>query len=96
MKDGIKTIDAFGNQRWLNKSNQCHRLNNLPAYVGKNGNRAYWVNDTRHRTNGAAVMHNRGSKEYWINYCCQKNPEQYTLWICNKVEILKNGDTFYK
>jgi hypothetical protein len=42
-------------------------VTNTTMRVGRQGQRTWWRNGLRHRTNGPAVMHRDGEVEYWID-----------------------------
>ena len=37
-----------------------------PAVVSKDGYKAYWINNKRHRLDGPALIRSNGSEEYYI------------------------------
>ena len=87
MKTHLKK-HSDGEQIWYNDGGYPHREGNLPAKVYPDGEKYWMINGDHHRTNGPALVSWDGYKEYHIDGIEQKYPEQYTLWICNKVKAL--------
>lgn len=59
------TIDEEGNEFWFNEKGYLHREDG-PAIECRNGYKAYYKNDLRHRIEGASVEYIDGRKEWWV------------------------------
>ena len=46
---------------------KLHRKDDLPAVENVNGDKEWWLNDKRHRENGAAIEYADGCKVWYIN-----------------------------
>jgi len=63
--ESFLTIDKCGNKFWKNKKGQLHR-EDRPAVEDVNGDKFWFLNGVRHRTNGPAIERN-GSKFWFLN-----------------------------
>lgn len=59
------TVDHYGDKVWINEKGQYHREDG-PAIECRNGYKAYYKNDLRHRIEGASVEYIDGRKEWWV------------------------------
>jgi len=67
LSDPEPEIDKNGTQRWFNKAGQLHRENDMPATIGKNRIKAWYINGKLHRDNDLpAIIWENGEIEYWI------------------------------
>ena len=48
-------------------TNICHNPYG-PAFITKDGNKYYFINNKLHRLDGPALIWPNGEEEYWINY----------------------------
>ena len=46
---------------------KLHRENDLPAVEYINGHKEWYLNDERHREDGAAIEWDDGNKSWWLN-----------------------------
>jgi len=60
------TIDDRGTELWYNEENQLHRLDG-PAFIGKDGYKAWYQNNRLHRTDGPAQTWTDGLEIWYIN-----------------------------
>lgn len=60
-------IDNQGNRHWISVNGKYHRLNDLPAFEGIDGTKAWFVGGVRHREGGPAIEWVGGKREWWIN-----------------------------
>lgn len=44
-----------------------HSLEDLPAYEGTDGFKAWYKNGKRHRESGPAIIYSNGTEEFWLN-----------------------------
>ena len=60
-----KFVDEFGTIRYY-KDGKLHNENG-PAYIRKDGYKAYWINRKRHRIDGPAIIYVGEDYDWWIN-----------------------------
>ncbi|TAL34081.1 MAG: hypothetical protein EPN97_08645 [Alphaproteobacteria bacterium] len=65
MDDGPAFIDGEGNRLWFTHGLR-NRKGGLPAYEGKNGDRAWYEDGVFHREGGPAIVYAEGNEEWWI------------------------------
>jgi len=71
LKSEYSDLDKYKNDVgdiWYCKKNTRLKHNPYgPAFLNKNGYKAYMIEDKYHRIDGAAVIYQDNTEEYWLN-----------------------------
>ena len=62
-----KYTNKFGDIWYCKKNTKIKHNPYGPAYIGKNGYQAYWIENKLHRLDGPAIILSNGEEAYYIN-----------------------------
>ena len=62
-----KCENEYGDIVFYKKNTNLRHNTYGPAYISRNGYKAYFIYDIRHRLDGPARIWNNFKEEYWIN-----------------------------
>ena len=62
-----KYLDAYDDILYFKKGTWLYHNPYGPAHIGKNGYKAYLIEDKYHRLDGPAIIFSGGEERYWIN-----------------------------
>jgi hypothetical protein len=89
--NGPAIVDCDGNKVWF-RHGERWREGDLPAYEGKNGDKAWYKDGQLHRDGKPAIEYADGRAEWWLEGCKLSDAETATYKALLREQFRQAGD----